>query len=175
MAGHNKWTKIKHKKATEDEGRGKLFSKLANNIAIAARGNPDPQFNPSLRSAIEQAKKNNMPQANIERAISKANESNAGEELLIEVYGAEGIGILVKAATDNSNRTISEIKVILKTHDAKLAEPGSLAWAFEKTPDGYAPKFKSPASTEAVEKIAKLIEALDNHNDVQEVYSSLQS
>ena len=174
MAGHSKWKNIKQKKERTDKERGRLFSKLANNIAIAARGNPDPQFNPSLRNAIEKAKKHNMPQANIDRAVKRASEANAPEELMIEVYGPEGVGVLIRAATDNSNRTMSEVKVIFKNHDAKLAEPGSLAWAFERTEDGFTPKFGSDASQEAISKINDLVEALEDHNDVQEVYTSLK-
>ena len=174
MAGHSKWKNIKQKKGKADKERGKLFSKLSKNISIAARENPDPQFNATLRSAIEQAKKSNMPQVNIDRAIKKASGADAVEELLVEAYGPEGIGILVQAATDNSNRTMGEIKLIFKNHEVKLAEPGSLAWAFEKTTEGFEAKFTNPASEETIKKIDKLIEALEDNDDVQEVYSSLK-
>src|SRR3989344_3323367 len=125
MSGHNKWSQIKDKKAKHDQGRAKLFSKLANVISIAARGNPDPKFNATLRSAVLQAHKHNMPQANIERAINRATGVGDLEELLIEAYGPEGIGILIEAITDSRNRTMAEIRLVLKNHDMQVAEPGA--------------------------------------------------
>ncbi|MEX2033228.1 MAG: YebC/PmpR family DNA-binding transcriptional regulator [Candidatus Colwellbacteria bacterium] len=171
MAGHSKWKQIKHKKATTDEKRAKLFSKLANIITIAARDGADPQFNPTLRSAIETARKNQMPQANTERAIKRATEKGTLEILLIEAYGPEGVGILVEAVTDNHNRTINEIKSLFKDHHTKLATPGSLLWSFEKGADGYKAKF-APAVSEAVrERIHNLVEKLEERDDVKKVYT----
>lgn len=173
MAGHSKWKNIKQKKDRADQERGKLFSKLSQNISIAAKGNPDPKFNPTLRSAIDQAKKANMPQANIERAINKANDVGDQEELILEIYGPEGIGILAKAMTDNKNRTLAELKVILKNNDAKLGDPGSLAWAFEKSGAEYTPKFTSPASDTAKDQVDKLVSALKDHSEVEKVYTTI--
>ena len=147
---------------------------MANVISIAARGNPDPKFNATLRSAIDQARKHNMPQVNIERAIHRAADVGDLEELLVEAYGPEGIGILIEATTDNRNRTLPEVRLILKEHDIKVAEPGALMWAFEKNDDGYIPKFSSSVSGEAVEAIDKLVGALKNHPDVKTVYTSLE-
>jgi len=174
MAGHSKWKQIKDKKAKADQSRGKLFSRLANVISIAARENPDPKFNPALRQAIDQAKKQNMPQANIEKAIGRASDSGDLEDLLIEAYGPEGVGLLIEAITDNRNRTVAEVKSILKDFEAKIAEPGALMWAFEKTAEGYDPKFGASASPDAVKKIASLRNALGEHADVKTVYTSLQ-
>lgn len=173
MAGHSKWKQIKHKKAKADEGRGKLFSKLSQNISIAARGNPDPKFNPALRSAVEQAKRQNMPQANIERAIQRASEAKDREDLLIEAYGPEGIGILIEVSTDNRNRSVAEIKSLLKGRGVKTAEPGSLAWAFEKTAGGYKAKFENPTSAEAKQAVLSLTRELEAREDVSSVYSSI--
>ncbi|MBU2101111.1 YebC/PmpR family DNA-binding transcriptional regulator [Patescibacteria group bacterium] len=173
MSGHNKWSQIKNKKAKTDDGRGKLFSKLAKNISIAAKDDPDPKFNPTLRSAVEQARRQNMPQANIERAIKQASEVGEQEELLIEAYGPEGVGILIEAFTDNRNRSMAEIKLIFKERGVKLAEPGSLAWAFEKTVDGYVAKFKSPASEETKKAVSALLEEVEERDDVTQTYSSL--
>lgn len=173
MSGHSKWKQIKHKKATTDEKRAKLFSKLANVITIAARDGTDPQFNSALRGAIEVARKNQMPQANIERAVKRATEKGNLELLLVEAYGPEGIGILVEAITDNHNRTISELRHLLKEADVKLAEPGSLLWSFEKTGEGYKSKFTPETSEEAREKIKNLIEKLEDRDDVKEVYSAI--
>src|SRR3989344_2956448 len=171
MSGHNKWSQIKDKKSKTDQGRAQLFSKMANAISIAARGNPDPKFNAALRRAIDQARKHNMPQVNIERAIHRVADVCALEELLIEAYGQEGIGILIEAATDNRNRTLPEVRLILKEHDIKVAEPGALMWAFKKDDDGYVPKFGNSISGEAVEAINKLIGALENHPDVKAIYT----
>lgn len=172
MAGHSKWKQIKHKKAKTDQDRSRVFSKFANMISVAARDNPDPQFNPTLRSAIEQARKVNMPQANIERAIKRASESANLEGLLMEIYGPEGVGLLAEGVTDNRNRTISEVKHLLKGYDAKLADPGSLMWSFEKTPDGYTPKFPAEASPQTKMRLANLAEALEERDDITSVYLS---
>ena len=174
MSGHNKWSQIKDKKAKTDQGKAQLFSKLANAISIAARGNPDPKFNATLRSAVDQAHKQNMPHANIERAIHRGTEVGDLEELLIEAYGPEGIGILIEAITDNRNRTVPEIRLILKEHDVKVAEPWALMWAFEKNGGGYTPKFNNPVSAGAIETIGKLVEALEDHPDVRAVHTSIK-
>ncbi|MEX2054113.1 MAG: YebC/PmpR family DNA-binding transcriptional regulator [Candidatus Colwellbacteria bacterium] len=174
MAGHNKWKQIKDKKAKTDQGRGKLFSKLANVISIAARENPDPKFNPSLRQAIDQAKKHNMPAANIDRAINRVGEGKDLEELLIEAYGPEGVGLLVEAITDNRNRTIAEIKNIFKDFNAKMAEPGALMWAFEKSEGEYLPKFPTATPENVFKRVSSLVDALEDHPDVGAVYTSLQ-
>lgn len=173
MAGHSKWKQIKEKKGKNDQGRAQIFSKLSSAIAIAARSNPDPKFNAALRSAIEQARRQNMPQANIDRAIHRANESTDLEELLIEAYGPEGIGILIEAMTDNRNRTVPEIRVILRDHGARPAEPGSLMWAFEKNESGYAPKFSNSVSDAATQTTNRLVLSLGGHPDVKAVYTSL--
>lgn len=174
MAGHSKWKQIKHKKGATDLARGRLFSKLANVITIAARGGADPQFNPTLRSAVETARKNQMPQENIARAIKRAAEHGDLEALLIEAYGPEGLGVLIEAITDNRNRTMNEIKALFKDYDTKLASPGSLLWSFEKTEEGYKPKFMPEVSDEAREKMRKLIEKLDERDDVKKVYAAAQ-
>ncbi len=173
MAGHSKWKQIKHKKGAADLARGRLFSKLANVITIAAKEGSDPQFNPTLRSAIDSAKKNQMPQENISRAIKRAAEKGNLEALLIEAYGPEGLGVLVEAITDNRNRTMNEVKALFRDHDTKLATPGSLLWSFEKTDEGYKPKFVSEVSGEAREKIKNLIEKLEEREDVAKVYSAI--
>jgi YebC/PmpR family DNA-binding regulatory protein len=172
MSGHSKWKQIKHKKALADQGRGELFSKLSKAISAAAKDNPDPKFNSTLRSTIEQARRQNMPQANIERAIERAGEAGDQEELLLEVYGPEGIGILVGVVTDNRNRSVAEIRAILKDHGLKIADPGSLTWAFEKAGGEYKARFPSQSSVEAREAVAALAAQLKQRNDVVGLYSS---
>ncbi len=173
MSGHSHWKQIQHKKGSADQKRGQLFSKLLQAISIAAKADPNPQFNPRLRTAIEKAKENKVPQDNIERAISKASEAKNLEDLVIEAYGPEGSALIIEAITDNKNRTISEIKTILNEHGAKFANPGSALWAFEKTENGWQAKFPQAASANAKEQLDKIIEALLDHDDVQNVYDNL--
>lgn len=174
MSGHSHWAGIKRKKEISDHKRGQVFSKLLNAISIAAKTEPKPDFNPRLRSAIDKAKENKVPQENIERAIKRASEDENLEELLVEAYGLEGTAILIEAITDNKNRTMQEIKKILEENNAKLAEPGSVRWAYEqiKTESDltWREKFKQPVSETAREKIQKLIDELLEQNEVQEVY-----
>lgn len=172
MSGHSHWAGIKRKKEATDQKRGKLFSKLLNAIAIAARHEPNPQFNPRLKQAIAKAKGYSVPQDNIDRAIRRASEDKNLEELLFEVYGPEGVAMLIETITDNKNRTIPEIKKILGDHGAKWAEPGSVLWAFENAADGWTAKFPQDAQGETEEKIRALLLALEEHDDVQRVHTN---
>ncbi len=170
MSGHNKWSQIKNQKAATDKKRGQIFSKILKAISIAAKTEPNPQFNPRLRSAIETAKAANVPQDNINRAVSKASEEKAMEDIIVEAYGPEGVSLIIEGITDNTNRSISEIKHILTENNAKIATPGSVLWAFEKTSDGaWKAKFPQEISEDGKKKISELIEALEEHDDVQNV------
>ncbi len=135
MSGHSKWAKIKRKKAGADAARGRLFTKLIREITIAARhGGGDPNANPRLRTAIEEARAANMPNENIERAIKRGtgqlNDGQALEEVIYEGYGPNGVALLIEAVTDNRNRTTSEIKHVLSRHSGSLGTQGSVAWQF---------------------------------------------
>jgi YebC/PmpR family DNA-binding regulatory protein len=133
MSGHNKWSQIKYKKGIKDARRGKLFSRLGKNITIVAKNGGDPQMNPTLKMAIDQAKAANMPNDNIERAIKRGTGEIAGaeiEEMKIEAYGPGGIALLIKVITDNRNRSLSEIKSILQKHNSKMADSGSVSYLF---------------------------------------------
>jgi len=134
MSGHSKWATIKHKKAITDAKRSHLFSKFSKIISLAAKNNPNPETNTKLRSAIEKARSVNMPNSNIERIIKKASEKDAAQliEVQFEILGPSQIAIIVGAITDNSNRTLGEIRQILIKNNAKLAEPGAVVWMFEK-------------------------------------------
>ncbi|MGK9475565.1 YebC/PmpR family DNA-binding transcriptional regulator [Melioribacter sp. OK-6-Me] len=136
MSGHSKWATIKRKKAALDAKRGKLFTKLIKEITIAARqGGGDPEGNPRLRLAIDNAKSANMPAENIERAIKKATgelEGAAYHEVVYEGYGPGGIAILVEAATDNKNRTVAEVRHLFSRNGGSLGESNSVAWMFER-------------------------------------------
>ena len=112
MSGHSKWANIKHRKEASDKKRAQLFSKLSREISIAARQEPNPEFNPRLRTVVDKARKANMPQENIQRAIAKSSEAVDLEELVVEGYGPDGVAMVVVATTDNKNRTVAELKKI---------------------------------------------------------------
>jgi YebC/PmpR family DNA-binding regulatory protein len=137
MAGHSKWSSIKHQKGAKDAKRGALFTKLARAIQVAAKeGGGDPEGNAALANAIQKAKDQSMPKDNIERAIAKGTGADADadsfEEVLYEGYGPGGVAILVETLTDNRNRTGSEVRHTFTKHGGSLGEPGSVAWTFEK-------------------------------------------
>ncbi len=136
MSGHSKWSTIKRKKSAQDAKRGKLFTKLIKEITIAAReGGGDPEGNPRLRLAIDNAKAANMPSDNIDRAIKKATGELQGVtyyELTYEGYGPGGIAILVEVATDNKNRTVAEVRHLFSKYGGSMGESGSVAWMFDR-------------------------------------------
>lgn len=134
MAGHNKWSKIKRGKAVEDAKRGAVFTKIGNQIAIAARGGTDPSTNSALAMAIEKARAANMPATNIDRAIARVADKSAAQlqEVLYEGYGPGGTAILVECATDNINRTYPEVKTAFNKHGGSIAEKGSVAFQFTR-------------------------------------------
>ncbi|NIT14065.1 MAG: YebC/PmpR family DNA-binding transcriptional regulator [Candidatus Dadabacteria bacterium] len=136
MSGHSKWANIKHKKASVDAKRGKIFTKLIRELTVAARsGGGDPEANPRLRTAISQAKGHNMPNDTIDRAIKRGTGEAGGDELhelSYEGYGPGGTAVLVNAVTDNKNRTVSEVRKIFNKHGGNMGEAGCVAWMFEK-------------------------------------------
>jgi YebC/PmpR family DNA-binding regulatory protein len=137
MAGHSKWAGIKHKKAVVDSRRGKLFTKLARAITVAAKeGGGDPDTNARLGLAVQKAKDASMPKDNIERAIAKGTgeggDAEALEDVVYEGYGPGGVAMLIEAVTDNRNRTGSDVRHTLAKHGGNLGEPGSVAYLFDK-------------------------------------------
>lgn len=135
MSGHSKWSTIKRQKGAKDAARGAVFTKLGNNIAVAARGGADPETNFSLRLAIDKAKAANMPSANIQRSIDRGSGKLGGDqiqEVLYEGYGPGGVAILVEAATDNINRTLPEVRLAFSKHGGNMAEKGAVAFQFER-------------------------------------------
>lgn len=236
MAGHSKWANIRHRKGAQDSKRAKIFTKIIKEITVAARlHGGDQESNPRLRKAVSNARSNNMPQDNIARAIKKGTGELEGvsyEEMLYEGYGPNGIAILIEVITDNKNRTVSELRHILNKNNGNLAEPGSVAWMFdrkgeilisdfsgdeeklfddiinsgaddiEKIENGYlvttdqsellnakdalekkghniksadvimVPKSTQEVNEEDQEKIIDLMETIDNHDDVNQVYSN---
>ena len=134
MSGHSKWSSIKHKKAATDAKRGQLFTKLARDITVAARNGADPELNSALRLAIQRARDNNMPGANVERALQRATGGADGaalEEIAYEGYGPGGTAVLIQTVTDNRNRTVADIRVTLNRGGGNLAENGAVGWMFE--------------------------------------------
>ncbi len=136
MAGHSKWAQIKRKKAAEDQKRGKLFGRLIRELTVAARGGGgDPDGNPRLRTVIDNAKAANMPKGNIEKAILRGTGELPGttfEDVTYEGYGPGGVAIYIEAVTDNTNRTVAEVRRLLERHGGNLGRDGSVAWNFER-------------------------------------------
>jgi len=135
MSGHSKWATIKHKKAALDAKRGKVFTRIIKEIMIAARSGGDPDANPRLRTAVTAAKAVSMPQENIKRAIMRGTGELEGgqiDEIMFEGYGPGGAAVLVEVATDNRNRTVSEIRHVFTKNGGNLGEHGSVSWMFER-------------------------------------------
>lgn len=174
MSGHSHWAGIKHKKEITDKKRGKEFSKLLAAITAAVHTEPNPDFNPRLRTAVEKARASSVPNDTIARAIARASEqSEALKDVVMEAYGPGGIAILIVAITDNSNRTVAEVKSILTKNNGKWAEPGSVQWAFTppREPGGaWEAKFPQAISMEDNERLSALVTHIEGHDDVQVVY-----
>lgn len=135
MSGHNKWSKIKHVKAKEDAKKGKVFSKCAHEISLAAKSGGDPDMNPRLRAAIDSAKAVSMPKENIDRAIKKGTGELGGnviQEVTYEGYGPAGTALLVEVATDNTNRSASELRTLFGKNGGSIGTPGSVAYQFDR-------------------------------------------
>jgi YebC/PmpR family DNA-binding regulatory protein len=136
MSGHSKWHTIKHKKGAADAKRGKIFTRLIKELTVAARnGGGDPDTNPRLRTIVAEAKANNMPRENIERAIRRGTGEEPGvsyEEVTYEGYGPGGVALLIDTLTDNKNRTVGEIRHLLSKHAGNLAAENSVAWMFSR-------------------------------------------
>lgn len=137
MSGHSKWATTKHKKAVIDARRGKLFARLIKNIEVAARqGGPDPAGNPTLYDAIQKARKSSVPLDNIERAVKRGSGAEAGgadwQTIMYEGYGPSGVAVLVECLTDNRNRAASEVRVAMTRNGGSMADPGSVAYLFNR-------------------------------------------
>ena len=174
MSGHNKWSKIKHKKAASDAAKSRVFSKHAALIAMESRNAGGNLASPGLLAAIERAKKDSMPKDNIDRAVAKG--SGAGgaalEAVVFEAYGPGGVAMIITAVTDNNNRTAPEIRHIFSKAGYQLGTPGSALWAFTKTDEGYCPVNPMELNDADGEKLADLIETLEEQDDVQDIYTT---
>jgi len=156
MSGHSKWSSIKHKKAVKDARRGKLFSKLIKELTVAARlGGGDTNANPRLRTAVQTARANSMPNENIERAIKKGTGELEGatyEEVSYEGYGPGGVAILCSVVTDNRNRTVADVRRLFEKHGGSLGTAGCVAWMFHKR--GVISVAQSSADEERIMEVA---------------------
>lgn len=175
MAGHNKWSKIKHKKAVTDAAKSKIYSKYNKLIQVAIKQAGGNLSSPSVVSAIEKAKSENVPKDNIERAIKKAtgSDSQALQEVLYEGFGPAGVGILIKVVTDNTNRAVTEVKTVLTKNGGSFAQSGAVSWAFSKNQQGdwvANEGTEISLSEEDEEKLEKIISLLEELDDVTDVY-----
>ncbi len=176
MSGHNKWSKIKHKKAATDAQKSKVFGKLARLIAVESKLAGGDVSSPSLRAAIEKAKKENMPSGNIDRAVKKGagKDMTQMEAVLYEAYSPGGCALIIEGLSDNKNKISAEVKHILSKNGLSLAAQGAASWAFEKTGDVWEPKTMAPLSDSDKEKLEKIIEEFEENDDVQEVYTNTE-
>ncbi|AKG04219.1 MULTISPECIES: YebC/PmpR family DNA-binding transcriptional regulator [Salimicrobium] len=177
MAGHSKWSNIKHRKGAQDAKRGKLFQKLARQIFVAAKqGDPDPEMNPDLRLAIEKARSNNMPKDNIDRAVKKAKGDVGGneyEDVVYEGYGPGGVAVMVNVLTDNKNRTAPEVRHAFSKHGGNLGENGCVSFMFDRK--GFITIDRSATEVEEDDIMLEAIEAgadeLETTDDFFEIYT----
>lgn len=175
MAGHNKWSKIKHKKAITDAKKSKVFSKHIKSIQIESRLADGDVSSPGLRSAIDAAKKDNVPKDNIERAIKKGvgGEGNEMERITYEAYGPGGVALVIEVLTDSRNRATAEVRHILNKVGAyELAAPGSATWAFEKEGQKWVAQQELDLLDEDIKKLDTLVEALEESDEVQGVFTN---
>lgn len=173
MSGHNKWSKIKHKKGATDAQRSKLFSKHSSLITMEVKKANGSTDSANVVAAIDRAKKDSMPKDAIERALAKGSGAGAAamEEVLYEGYGPGGVPLLIEAVTDNNNRTAPEIRHVFSKNGLELGTPGSALWAFTKTADGYTPNTPMELDDEAGATLADFIEKLEEQDDVTNVYT----
>lgn len=174
MSGHNKWSKIKHKKASTDAQKSKVFGKMSQLIANESKKCAGDRNSPGLKSAIEQAKAVNMPAQNIDKAVEKGTGADASslEAITYELYGPGGCGILIDVLTDNRNRTAAEIKHLVSKNGYTLSTPGSASWMFAKSNVETVPQTTIEISEEDNARLETLVtEIMDNEN-VQEIHTN---
>jgi YebC/PmpR family DNA-binding regulatory protein len=189
MSGHSKWATTKHKKAVIDAKRGKLFAKLIKNIEVAARtGGGDPDANPTLYDAIYKAKKNSVPNDNIDRAVKRGSGAEAGgadyATIMYEGYGPSGVAVLIECLTDNRNRAASEVRVAMTRNGGNMADPGSVAYLFTRKGVVLVPKGELSeddlllavldAGAEEVNDLGDSFEVVSAASDVVAVRTALQ-
>lgn len=174
MAGHSKWAQIKRQKGANDAKRSQLFGKIARLIAVEAKKVKGDTQSPSLKAVIERAKKQNMPNDIIDRAVKKGSTEKGADLLPItyESYGPGGVGIIIEVLTDSRNRSAAEVKHILSKHNATLAGIGAVTWAFSKENNQWAPTTTVEIDDAIAPLLEALVEELENNQDVQEVITN---
>jgi YebC/PmpR family DNA-binding regulatory protein len=174
MSGHNKWSKIKNKKASEDAKKSKVFSIHVRLITIESKKAGGDKNSPGLRAAIERARADNMPADNIERAIAKGIGATAEsfEEVLYEAYGPAGVALLIEGVTDNKNRTVAEVKHILNQNGGSLGAQGSAVWAFEKKAGDWVASLPMEIAAADQEALERLVSTLEDNDDIKKVFTN---
>lgn len=172
MAGHSKWAKLKHTKGKTDAQKSKAFSKLVRFISVEAKKSKGDRTSPGLRAAIEKARAANMPSDNIDRAIDKAATSGELEQVVYEAYGPGGVALVIEGYTDSRNRTTQELKHLLSLHGGAMAQQGAASWAFAKVEGKLEPTTTVELSDEDGAKLSELVDALEDYDDVNEVYNN---
>jgi YebC/PmpR family DNA-binding regulatory protein len=174
MSGHNKWSKVKNKKAVTDARKGKIYTKMAKLIAVEVKKAGGDINSPGVKAIVARAREYDVPNDNIERALKKGSDKNSAEmeSIVYETYGPGGVAIMIEVLTDNRNKAAAEVKHILSDNGSALAAPGSASWAFDKTAEGYVPKMTVPISEEDTTKLDNLIEALEDNDEVQDIYTN---
>lgn len=175
MSGHNKWSKVKNKKAVTDAKKGKIYTKMAKIIGVEIK-KANGDINASgVQNAVKKAREYNVPNENIERALKKNDTVKEMESIIYEAYGPGGTAVIIEALTDNRNKAAGEIKHILAENGSALASPGSASWAFTKSiEEGFIPNMTVTLSDEDGAKLEKMIDELDDNDEVQEVYTNAE-
>lgn len=175
MAGHNKWAQIKRQKGKTDAQKSKAFSKFSRLITVEAKKTSGNVNSPTLKAIIDRAKAINMPNDSIDRAVKKATEqSTTMESAMYEAYGPGGCAIIIDTLTDNKNKAVQEIKHILSRNGYELANMGAASWAFEKTHEGWIPNTTIALEDEDLAKLDTIVNELEDHDDVQAVYTNVE-
>ena len=172
MSGHNKWSKIKHKKAVTDAKKSKVYSRYSSLISLESKRAGGDTSSHTLRALIEKAKYENVPLDIIERAIEKGKLKGSGEISMYEIYSYGGVGILVVTETDNKNRTVAEIKHLVSKNGGSFASPGAVKWAFKNEGGDWIPITKVSLNKNDSEKLELFIDKLEEHKDVVIIFTN---
>lgn len=173
MSGHSKWHNIKRRKEAVDAKKGAAFTKLSAEIGRAVRAaGADPAANAALRDVLARAKKADFPQANIDRLLGKGSAANF-QAIAYEAFGPGGVGLIILAKTDNPNRTVSQLRTLLRDHASSLGTPNSVMWKFahDIAQNKYTPKFSQPLDLSLKSQLDTLLTALKNHPDIEQIFT----
>lgn len=176
MGGHNKWSQIKRQKGANDAAKSRVWAKLSRRLTVESKKANGDANAANVRTIVEMARKENMPKDAIERAISKgtAAEATSLTTAIYEAYGPGGAAIIIETLTDNTNRTLQELKAIAAKNTLNLGAPGSALWAFTKTAEGYEPNASVPLSESDSEALMKVMELIDALDDVEHVFTNAE-